>query len=88
MQQNTACCPTQPHGIIIHVILIFHFYVRYDNNRLLLALDSGELEIWQVTLPGNTMDCAATLSGGHHDMALCLNVLENNTMLSGGANGR
>ena len=61
---------------------------RYDHNRLSLALDSGELEIWQVTLPGNTLDCVATLSGGHHDMALCLNVLENNNIISGGANGR
>ena len=72
----------------IHTHTHTHTHLRYDDNCLLVALDSGEVEMWQVMPPGSMLDCKASFSNGHQDMVLCLCVAGNNSVLSGGADGR
>ena len=59
-----------------------------DGNRALLAMDSGELELWVCKPPANYFECEAILCS-HDDMALCLTLLAGGERaVSGGADGR
>ena len=63
-----------------------------DEQRLLVALDSGELEIWNCRPPGNGLEMCGCLKA-HDDMALCMCQLggvagKEDKVVSGGADGR
>ena len=59
-----------------------------DGHKALLAMDSGELELWVSKPPANYFECEAILCS-HDDMALCLTLLSGGERaVSGGADGR
>ena len=68
--------------------------IRWNSSKLLLAVDEGNIEIWECQSPGNSLERISYLTGVHHDMALSLSVLEANDhasvgdVLSGGGDGR
>jgi len=61
-----------------------------DQTRLLIASDSGELEVWSVTPLGGGLELKGRLKS-HDNMALCLchhGNREAGKVVSGGADGR
>ena len=59
-----------------------------DDNNILLATDSGELEIWNYHRLGNAVDYQASV-GSHDNMALCVSCLSGEgKVVSGGADRR
>lgn len=59
-----------------------------DDSSLLLASDSGELEVWNCRLPGNSMEYQASLVS-HDDMVLCVDAIAGGErVVSGGADRR
>ena len=60
--------------------------IRLPNGQdILLACDSGELEVWNYQSLGNSLEYSKTL-GSHDDMVLCLcNLSERDSIVSGGA---
>lgn len=59
-----------------------------DGNKALLAMDSGELEVWVCKPPANYFECEAIMCS-HDDMALCVTLLAGgDRAVSGGADGR
>ena len=56
--------------------------------NLLLASDSGELEVWNCHPPGSTLEQKSSL-GSHDDMVLCLSKMSGGgRVVSGGADGK
>ena len=58
-----------------------------------MAADSGDIEVWHLVAPGNTLESSASLSSGHHDMVLNLCVTnegkeDGGRVISAGADGR
>lgn len=60
-----------------------------DEENLLVASDSGELEIWHSSSkqPGCMLEQRGSLQS-HDDMALCVCHLEGTKVVSGGADGQ
>ena len=68
--------------------------LRWNSSKLLVAVDEGDIEIWECQSPGNTLERISYLTGSHHDMALTLSVVEagdnacTRDVVSGGGDGR
>lgn len=68
--------------------------IRLSQSKLVVAADSGDLEIWEVVAPGNALSNSSGLSGGHDDMVLTVCVTrvkeedeEGESIISGGGDG-
>ena len=70
------------------------FVIRWNSSKLLVAVDEGDIEIWECQSPGNTLEKIDNLGKSHHDMALTLSVVEaddnacTGDVVSGGGDGR
>ena len=66
---------------------------RYEDSKLLVATDSGDIEIWMISQPDSIFRSCGLLSSCHNDMALCISVSASCDSgkckaVSGGADGR
>ncbi len=74
---------------VIECTIYIHNYIRLANQKdLVLACDSGELEVWRCERPGHTLSAIASL-GCHDDMVLVVRQLaEDHLLVSGGGDGK